>query len=102
MTVAWIGCAVQFCATTVAVDDWPALMTGGLKVSELICTVPVHDAAEAAIVPTTATTLATTNRTLATAVIRRIFTPRWTVPPRMDRARGEGQVPPARMLVLTD
>jgi len=36
MSVTWIGWPVQFSATRVRVDDWPALTAGGLKANESI------------------------------------------------------------------
>jgi hypothetical protein len=66
---------VQFCATRVAVEDWPALMAGGLNVNELTCTmpVPVQVAAEADTVVSTSA-LAATARSVVTAAIRRMVT----------------------------
>jgi hypothetical protein len=87
--MAEIGCAVQFCATIVAVELWPGAIVGGLNESDVMATVVLleHVAAEAAVAFPTATDTAP-----ATTMATRIKTLRMTgllfvtanVTPRID------------------
>src|SRR5258705_181296 len=91
---------VQFCTTAVADDVPPGLTAGGLKVIEVICTVPVQVAAVASVAindPTTSTPAATARDSVAAANLR-MATPQRTVTatgPRDVEAPGDRWRSPA-------